>query len=70
MKTLPKYHPSTPHILIEGGVEFHLGKMKGDTINYDFSKMLIYLNAKGKLLSGKGLKLHEGGHQIICQLCL
>jgi len=70
MKTLPKYHPSTPHILIEGGVEFHLGKMKGDTINYDFSKMLIYLNAKGKLLFGKEFKIHEEDHQIIYQLCL
>lgn len=70
MTTLPTYHPTTPHILIEGGVEFHLGKMKGNTINYDFPKMLIYLNAKGKLLFGKEFKIHEEDHQIIYQLCL
>jgi len=70
MKTLPKYHPTTPHILIEGGVEFHLGKMKGNIIHYDFSKIIIYLNAKGKLLFGKEFKIHEEDHQIIYQLCL
>src|SRR5690554_3065160 len=70
MKTLPTFHPSTPHILIEGGVEFHLGKMKGDTINYDFDKMLIYLNAKGKLLFGKEFKIYQEDYQIIYHLCL
>lgn len=69
MKNLPTFHPSTPHILIEGGVEFHLGTMKGDTILYDFPKMLCYLNAKGKLLFGKKFKIHEEDHEILYQLC-
>lgn len=70
MKNLPTFHPSTPHILIEGGVEFHLGTMKGDTILYDFPKMLRYLDAKGKLLFGKKFKIHEEDHEILYQLCV
>ena len=69
MKHETTFHPSTPHILIEGGVEFHLGKKKGDTILYDFQKMIHYLNAKGKLLFGKHFKIHEEDHKIIYQLC-
>lgn len=68
--TLPTYSPQTPHILVEGGVEFILGKKKGDTILYDFPKMLHYLAAKGKMLFGDKFKIHEEDHQIIYQLCL
>ena len=70
MITLPKYHPATPHILIEGGVQFTLGKIKGNAIQYDFPKMLNYLSAKGKMLFGKHFKIHEEDHPIIYQLCL
>ncbi len=70
MKHETTFNPSTPHILIEGGVEFNLGKKKGDTILYDFPKMLHYLNAKGKMLFGKEFKIHEEDHQTIYQLCL
>src|SRR5690554_850296 len=70
MKTLPKYHPTTPHILIEGGVQFTLGKIKGNAIQYDFPKMLNYLSAKGKILFGKKFKIFEEDHPIIYQLCL
>lgn len=69
MKLETTFHPSTPHILIEGGVEFHLGTMKGDTILYDFPKMLRYLDAKGKLLFGKKFKIHEEDQEILYQLC-
>ncbi|WP_313115057.1 ATPase [Aequorivita sediminis] len=70
MITLPKYDPATPHILIEGGLQFTLGKIKGNAIQYDFPKMLNYLSAKGKILFGKHFKIHEEDHPIIYQLCL
>lgn len=70
MTTLPTSNPETPHILQEGGVEFILGKMKGDTILYDFPKMLHYLSVKGKILFGERFKIYEEDHPIIYQLCL
>jgi|SRR5690554_970292 len=70
MITLPKYDPATPHILQEGGVQFTLGKIKGNAIQYDFPKMLNYLSAKGKILFGKKFKIFEEDHPIIYQLCL
>src|SRR5690554_1369085 len=66
----PNNSPPTPHILQEGGVEFILGKKKGDTILYDFPKMLHYLSAKGKMLFGDKFKIYEEDHKIIYQLCL
>ncbi|WP_310992081.1 ATPase [Aequorivita marina] len=70
MTTLPKYNPETPHILQEGGVAFTLGKMKGDTIQYEFPKMLHYLSAKGKMLFGKKFKIYKEDYSMIYQLCL
>jgi len=70
MTSLPKYNPATPHILQEGDVEFTLGKMKGNTIHYDFPKMLHYLSIKGKILFGEKFKIYEEDHPVIYQLCL
>lgn len=49
-------NPHKPHIIIEGSVQYSLGELKDNQMLYDFDKMLIYLNAKGKLLFGKNLK--------------
>ena len=49
----------TPHIIKEGNEEFRLGTLKGNHILYDFDKILLYLNAKGKLLFGKNFKIYE-----------
>jgi len=46
-----------PSKIIEGGVEYSLGKFDGKSVLYDFPKILIYLNAKGKLLFGGKFKI-------------
>ena len=58
-----------PHIIIEGGVQYNLGTFKGNHLLYDFDKMLIYLNAKGKLLFGKKFKIFEEDKDILFKLC-
>jgi energy-coupling factor transporter ATP-binding protein EcfA2 len=58
-----------PHIIIEGSLQYSLGELKGNQILYDFDKMLIYLNAKGKLLFGKKFKIFEEDREILFKLC-
>ena len=59
----------TPHIIIEGSVQYQLGKLKGNHIHYDFEKILIYLDAKGKLLFGRKFKIHKEDREILYKLC-
>tara|TARA_R110001592_G_scaffold42009_10_gene136726 strand:+ start:1234 stop:1896 length:663 start_codon:yes stop_codon:yes gene_type:complete len=59
----------TPHIIKEGNEEFRLGTLKGNHILYDFDKILLYLNAKGKLLFGKEFKIHNNDREILYKLC-
>jgi DNA replication protein DnaC len=59
-----------PHIIVEKGVEYHLGTLKGDTIQYDFKSILIYLGAKGKLLFGKNFKIYEEDEVVLYKLCI
>ncbi len=58
-----------PSKIIEGGVEYSLGKFNGESVIYDFPKILIYLNAKGKLLFGNSFKIFDEDHEIILKLC-
>lgn len=58
-----------PHIITEGGVAYQLGKLRNQEIQYDFKKMLIYLDAKGKLLFGKKFKIHSEDQRILYKLC-
>ena len=58
-----------PSKIKEGGIEYTLGKFDGKSVVYDFPKILIYLNAKGKLLFGKGFKIYDDDHPIILKLC-
>lgn len=60
----------TPHIITEGSVQFYLGDLKDDYIHYDFKKILIYLNAKGKLLFGNKFRIHEEDEVILFKLCV
>ena len=39
-----------PSKIDEGGVQYSLGIFDGKSVVYDFPKILVYLNAKGKLL--------------------
>ncbi|MEX0315725.1 MAG: ATPase [Allomuricauda sp.] len=62
------YH--APHIIVEGAVQYPLGQLKGKQILYDFEKMLVYLDAKGKLLFGKKFKIYREDREIIYKLSL
>ena len=60
---------SAPHIITEDNVQFQLGELKGNQILYDFDKILIYLDAKGKLLFGEKFKIYNEDHSILYKLC-
>lgn len=60
----------TPHIITEGGIEYHLGELKEDHIHYDFKKILIYIQVKGKLLFGENFKIYEEDEVILFKLCI
>ena len=59
-----------PHIIIEGTVQYSLGTMRGNQILYGFEKMLVYLDAKGKLLFGQQFKIYKEDRDILYKLCL
>jgi len=59
----------TPHIIIEGNVQYQLGELQGNQISYNFDKILIYLNAKGKLLFGNNFKTYKEDREILFKLC-
>lgn len=61
---------SAPHIITEGAVQYELGSLNGCEIEYDFGKILIYLEAKGKLMFGKKFKIYKEDRDIIYKLCL
>lgn len=58
-----------PHIIVEGSVQYSLGKFDGTHVLYDFEKILVYLNVKGKLLFGKNFKVYEEDRDILFKLC-
>ena len=59
-----------PHIIVEGAAQYSLGTIRGNQILYDFDKMLVYLDAKGKLLFGKKFKIYKEDRNILYKLCL
>lgn len=58
-----------PSKINEGAVVYSLGEFDGSKVEYDFKKLLVYLEAKGKLLFGKDFKIHEEDHEILYKLC-
>ena len=46
-----------PSKITEGGVVYSLGEFDGKQVEYDFSKVLTYMDAKGKLLFGRNFRL-------------
>ncbi|MCK7591286.1 ATPase [Subsaxibacter sp. CAU 1640] len=58
-----------PSKIIEDGVEYSIGRFNGTEMFYDFDKILIYLDAKGKLLFGVDFKIHNGDEEVILKLC-
>ena len=59
-----------PHIITEKGVQYQLGELMGNEISYDFKKILIYLDAKGKLLFGRNFKIYEEDEVVLYKLCI
>ncbi|WP_417200305.1 ATPase [Bizionia sp.] len=59
-----------PNIITEGGINYQLGELDKNCIHYDFQKILIYLEAKGKLLFGQHFKIHMEDHAILFKLCI
>jgi len=59
-----------PHIITEGAISYELGSLKGREIKYDFEKILVYLDAKGKLFFGKNFKIYREDREILYRLCL
>jgi ABC-type multidrug transport system fused ATPase/permease subunit len=59
----------TPHIIKEGNVQFQIGEFKRNHILYDFEKMLVYLDAKGKLMLGDKFKIYDEDRDILFKLC-
>lgn len=60
----------SPHIIQESNLTYQLGSMKNNCIQYDFDKILIYLDAKGRMLFGKNFKIHSDDLEIIYKLCV
>lgn len=58
-----------PHIIIEKHRQFVLGKMENNEIHYDFDKILVYLDAKGKMLFGKKFRISPEDREILFKLC-
>ncbi len=58
-----------PSKIKEGDIEYSLGKFNGKCVYYDFPKILVYLNAKGKLLFGKRFKIYDQDKVILLKLC-
>ena len=58
-----------PSKIIEGSVEYSLGHFDGKKVEYDFSKVLIYLEAKGKLLFGRNFQIYSEDHGVLLKLC-
>lgn len=58
-----------PDIIKEGAVEYRLGTLKGHRMVYDFDGILVYLEAKGKLMFGDAFKIYEADRDIIFRLC-
>ena len=60
----------TPHILTEKGVQYKIGELNGNEVLYDFKKILIYLDAKGKLLFGKNFRIYQEDKDVLYKLCI
>ncbi|MUP45872.1 ATPase [Gramella sp. BOM4] len=58
-----------PSKIIEGGIEYSLGRFDGKSVQYDFPKILVYLNAKGKILFGEKFKIYKKDKEILLKLC-
>lgn len=54
-----------PSKIVEGSIEFSLGKFDGKLMVYDFPKILVYLAAKGKMMFGNHFKIYPEDEKIL-----
>lgn len=59
---------TNPSKIKEGAVEYSLGTFDGKRVIYDFPKILVYLDAKGKFLFGKHFRIYEEDKEILWKL--
>jgi len=59
----------SPDIITEGSVEYRLGTLEGDQMVYDFDRILLYLEAKGKLMFGGSFEIYEADRDVLFKLC-
>lgn len=64
------YNPQNPSIVSIESIQYQLGELKGNHIEYDFNKILIFLAAKGKSLFGQNFKIYKEDLEIIYKLCV
>ncbi|MCG2462887.1 hypothetical protein K8352_19145 [Flavobacteriaceae bacterium F89] len=57
-----------PSKIEEGGVTYSLGTFDGKRVFYDFPKILVYLEAKGKRLFGRDFTLQEKDREMLLKL--
>ncbi|QLE02001.1 ATPase [Galbibacter sp. BG1] len=57
-----------PHIIKEGGLNYQIGKLEGNTVFYDFDRIWMYLDAKGKKSFGDHFRLYKGDRELIYKL--
>jgi hypothetical protein len=58
-----------PSKIVIGSVEYCLGEFDGTKVEYEFSKVLVYLEAKGKLLFGRDFQIYPEDHGVLLKLC-
>jgi energy-coupling factor transporter ATP-binding protein EcfA2 len=58
-----------PSKITESAVVYCLGEFDGKQVEYDFSKVLAYLDAKGKMLFGRNFRLYPEDHEVLLKLC-
>ena len=58
-----------PSKIREGSVVYSLGELDGRKVEYVFTKVLIYLEAKGRMLFGKHFKIYEEDKSVLLRLC-
>lgn len=58
-----------PCKITEGSREYILGSFDGKQVVYDFPKILIYLEEKGKNLFGKHFTIYKEDHTLLHKLC-
>ena len=57
-----------PHILVEGEKKYLIGSLNGSVIQYEFPRILTYLEMKGKKCFGKHFRIDEQDHAVLKKL--